>query len=425
VTDFDRATLRKVAWRFLPFLILAYIVNYLDRTALSVAALTMNQDLGFTSRQFGFAAGMFFVGYCLFEVPSNLALYRYGARVWLTRIMITWGLASAATALVVGPNSFYLIRFLLGVAEAGFFPGVAYFLSTWFPRAYRARILAWFLLGIPASSLVGSPIAGMLLELNGTWGIAGWKWLFILTSAPAILLGVMLPFFLSNRPEEAKWLTPDERAAVLSLLEGEKTEQSQMSHHATGLKAAFTDIRVLILAACQFGLIVGSYGIGVWLPLIIKTKEISNLHVSFISAIPYLFATFVPIIWAAYSDKKDNKVNSVVIGCLVAAAGLMLSMQAQTLSVGLIGITLALIGINTARAIFWAIPTRFLSGVASAGGLAMINSVGTVGGFVGPSMIGMLKDATGSFHAGLFGMAIFLILSALLAGSLHYFNRQP
>ena len=423
MTDFERATLRKIAWRFLPFLILAYIVNYLDRTALSVAALTMNQDLGFTARQFGFAAGMFFVGYCLFEVPSNLALYRYGARVWLTRIMITWGIASAATALVVGPNSFYLIRFLLGVAEAGFFPGVAYFLSTWFPRAYRARILAWFLLGIPASSLVGSPIAGVLLELNGAWGIAGWKWLFILISAPAVILGVLLPFVLSNRPEEAKWLTPDERSAVMSLLERERTEPTQ-TRHATGLKAAFTDVRVLVLAACQFGLIVGSYGIGVWLPLIVKTKEMSNLYVSVISAIPYLFATFVPIVWAAYSDKKDNKVNSVVLGCLVAAAGLMLSMQAGTLSVGLLGITLALVGINAARAIFWAIPTRFLSGAASAGGLALINSVGTVGGFVGPSMIGMLKDATGSFHAGLLGMAIFLVLSAMLAGSLHYFNRQ-
>jgi MFS transporter, ACS family, tartrate transporter len=419
VSDTERAVLRKVAWRFLPLLIIAYIVNYLDRTSLSVAALTMNRELGFTATQFGYAAGMFFVGYCLFEIPSNLALYRYGARLWLTRIMITWGLASAATAFVIGPQSFYVIRFLLGVAEAGFFPGVAYFLSSWFPKVYRGRILAWFLLGIPASSLIGSPVAGLLLELNGVAGLAGWKWMFILISAPAVVLGCFFPFVLSDTPDDARWLSAEERATLKSMLASEVRER-----HTTHFGAALRDPRVLILAATQFGLIVGSYGIGIWLPQIIKTRALSNLQVSMLAAIPYIFATFGPIVWAAYSDRKDNNINNVVAGCALAAFGLLLSMEATSLPLALFGITLALLGINAARAIFWAIPTRFLSGSAAAGGLAFINSVGTAGGFVGPSMIGLLKDATGSFSAGLVGMAAFLVLSAVLAGSLRIFIRQ-
>jgi MFS transporter, ACS family, tartrate transporter len=291
VSDIEKAVLHKVAWRFLPLLIIAYLVNYLDRTSLSVAALTMNRDLGLTATQFGYAAGMFFVGYCLFEIPSNLALYRYGARMWLTRIIVTWGLVSAATALVAGPNSFYVVRFLLGTAEAGFFPGVAYFLSCWFPKEYRARILAWFLLAIPASSLVGTPIAGLLLDFNGHAGLAGWKWMFILISIPAVLLGCIFPFILANTPNDAKWLSADERATLKAMLANEVREG-----HKTALGAALRDPRVLILAATQFGLIVGSYGIGIWLPQIVKTHALTNLQASLVAAFPYLFATFGPIV---------------------------------------------------------------------------------------------------------------------------------
>jgi MFS family permease len=296
---------------------------------------------------------------------------------------------------------------------------VAYFLSSWFPKVYRGRILAWFLLGIPASSLIGSPVAGLLLELNGVAGLAGWKWMFILISAPAVVLGCFFPFVLSDTPDDAKWLSADERATLKSMLASEVRER-----HTTHFGAALRDPRVLILAATQFGLIVGSYGIGIWLPQIIKTRALSNLQVSMLAAIPYIFATFGPIVWAAYSDRKDNNINNVVAGCALAAFGLLLSMKATSLPLALFGITLALLGINAARAIFWAIPTRFLSGSAAAGGLAFINSVGTAGGFVGPSMIGLLKDATGSFSAGLIGMAAFLVLSAVLAGSLRIFIRQ-
>ncbi|GAB2900833.1 MFS transporter [Paraburkholderia jirisanensis] len=413
MSDMEKAVLRKVAWRFLPLLIIAYIVNYLDRTSLGVAALTMNHDLHLSATEFGYAAGIFFVGYCLFEVPSNLALYRYGAKIWLTRIIVTWGIVSACTAWVSGPVSFYIVRFLLGAAEAGFFPGVAYFLSCWFPKVYRARILAWFLLAIPASSLIGTPIAGMLLDLNGYAGLAGWKWMFVLVSVPAVLLGCLFPFVLADSPRDARWLSNEERVTLEAMLAAETRVA-----HKTSLGAALRDRRVLILAASQFGLIVGSYGIGVWLPQIVKTHVHDNHLVSWIAAIPYLFATFAPIAWAAWSDRKDNKVGSVAAGSALAALGLLLSLESSSFLLSMLGITLALVGINAARAIFWAIPARFLTGAAAAGGFAFINSVGTIGGFVGPSMIGVLKDWQGSFDAGLIGMAGFLILSALLAASL-------
>ncbi|WLE59532.1 MFS transporter [Burkholderia plantarii] len=413
MTDLEKAVLRKVAWRFLPLLIVAYIVNYLDRTSLGVAALTMNHDLHLTASEFGCAAGIFFVGYCLFEVPSNLALYRYGAKFWLTRIIITWGVVSACTAWVSGPVSFYIVRFLLGAAEAGFFPGVAYFLSSWFPKAYRARILAWFLLAIPASSLIGTPIAGWLLDLNGAAGLAGWKWMFVLVSLPAVLLGCVFPMVLANSPRDAKWLTDTERVTLESML----AEESKTTHKSR-LGEALLDPRLLILAATQFGLIVGSYGIGVWLPQIVKQHVNDNHLVTLVSAIPYLFATFGPIVWAAWSDKTDNKIGNVVAGSALSAVGLILSLYSSSLLMSMLGITLALLGINAARAIFWAIPPRFLTGAAAAGGFAFINSVGTIGGFVGPAMIGVLKDWQGSFSAGLIGMAAFLALSALLAASL-------
>jgi MFS family permease len=412
--------LRKIAWRFLPLLILVYLLNYLDRTSISVAALTMNRALGFTATQFGFAAGVFFVGYCLFEVPSNLALYKFGSRIWLTRITITWGLASAATALVTGPMTFYAVRFLLGVAEAGFFPGVIYFLSGWFPKEYRARILAWFMLGIPASSLIGTPIAGLLLGMNGIAGLAGWKWLFLLVSVPVVLVGCVMPFLIVDTPQQARWLSADERSLLQGMLDREVREK-----HHTSFRSTLVDTRVFILALIQFGFLAGSYGIGVWLPQIFKRSElhVSNFRISILSALPYLFAMVGQILWAAYSDKKDNKIGSIVVSCLLGAAGLFLSVQGHSFSRSVLGITIALIGINAARAIFWAIPPRFLSGAAAAGGFAFINTIGTIGGFVGPYMVGFLKDATGSFTAGLRGMAGLLVLTAIMAGTLKLLMR--
>lgn len=409
----QQSALRKTAWRLVPLLTVAYVFNYLDRTCIGFAALTMNRDIGLTAGQFGLGAGIFFIGYCVFEVPSNLAMYRFGARRWLARIMISWGIMSALTAFVVGPNSFFLVRLLLGVAEAGFFPGVTFFLAAWFPAQYRTRMLAWFLLGIPVSSLIGGPVCGLLLELDGVWGLQGWKWLFLVVSLPCVILGGLILTTLADRPQEASWLTQPERDAIDAMLRDEVRERPKSS-----VLAAIADPRVLILALVQFGFTLGSYGIGIWLPLIVKEYHLSNLAVGFVTAVPYLFASLGMMAWAWHVDRTGKKIFHLAITCLLGAIGLAASVISGALLPALIGLTVALIGVTAARAVFWTIPTRFLTGVAAAGGLAFINTIGTLGGFAGPYMMGELRQITGSFESGLLAMSAVLVVATLLAASL-------
>jgi ACS family tartrate transporter-like MFS transporter len=413
--DVERRAFSKIAWRILPVLVLSYIFNYIDRTNIAVAGLTMNHDIGLTASQFGYGAGILFLGYCLFEVPSNLLLYRFGARLWIARIMVSWGVISGAMMFVSGPKSFYLLRFLLGVAEAGFFPGVAYYLSSWFPATYRARIIGWFLVAIPASSLIGSPLSAFLMRLDGTLGIAGWKWLYMLESIPCILLGFAVAVLMTERPEEARWLSAAERDVVTARLRGEKRVRP-----VSTLLAAFTDRRVWLLSGIYLGFSIGSYGIQIWLPLIIKQEGFSNFNVGLLTAIPYLFSVIGMILWASSVDRYGRRINNVVITCLLGALGFFVALKSGSFSVSMVGLSLALVGVNSARAVFWAIPPRFLTGIAAAGGLALINSVGTAGGFVGPSIIGWLKQETGSFTAGLMAMSGFLLVAALLSVVLKY-----
>jgi MFS transporter, ACS family, tartrate transporter len=410
-----RSVTRKVALRFVPLLSIAYLFNYLDRTSLGFAALTMNRELGLSASQFGFAAGIFFLGYSVFEIPSNLMLYRFGARRWLARIMISWGLVSAATAFVVGPNSLYAVRLALGIAEAGFFPGVTFFLAAWFPAQYRTRVLAWFLVGIPASSLIGGPVCGALLGMDGTWGFAGWQWLFFLVSLPCIPLGLLTLRFLSDRPESATWLSPNERDTLRDALTSEERERPHAS-----LLDALKDTRVLILAAVQFGFTLGSYGIGIWLPLILKEYQLTNFVIGWVSAIPYLFATIGMIVWARYVDQRGRRIFNLAIACFLGGAGLLAPILSGSLMLSLTGFSLALIGVTAARAIFWTIPTRFLTGVAAAGGLAFINSIATVGGFVGPSAMGWLRESSGSYVIGLVAVAGIMIAATIAALSLKF-----
>ena len=408
-----QSAVRKAALRFVPLLTIAYLFNYLDRTSLGFAALTMNKQLGLSASQFGLAAGIFFLGYSSFEIPSNLLLYRFGARRWLARIMISWGIVSTAMVFVVGPNSFYALRLLLGIAEAGFFPGVTFFLAAWFPVQFRTRMLAWFLIGIPVSSLVGGPICGALLQMEGIWGLAGWQWLFIGVSLPCIPLGLLTLRWLADRPETATWLTPDERDALNHTLSSEVRERSPVSW-----LAALKDSRVLILAVIQFGFTLASYGIGIFLPLILKEYHLSNWAIGWISAIPYVFASAGMILWARYVDQKGRRIANLAIACLLGGAGLVAPILSGSLAIGLIGFSAALVGVTAARAIFWTIPTRFLTGVAAAGGLAFINSIGTVGGFAGPSMMGWLREFSGSYIAGLTAMAAIMIAAMLASMSL-------
>src|SRR3984893_14439769 len=414
-----QSAVRKAALRFVPLLTIAYLFNYLDRTSLGFAALTMNQQLGLSAGQFGLAAGIFFLGYTLFEIPSTLMLYRFGARRWLARIMITWGLVSTAMVFVVGPNSFYALRLLLGIAEAGIFPGVTFFLAAWFPVQFRTRMLAWFLIGIPVSSLVGGPICGLLLQMEGIWGLAGWQWLFIGVSLPCIPLGLLTLRWLADRPQTATWLTPDERDALDHTLSSEVRERSPASWLAT-----LRDSRVLILAAIQFGFTLASYGIGIFLPLILKEYHLSNWAIGWNSAIPYLFASAGMILWARYVDRRGRRVVNLAGACLLGGAGLVAPIVSGSLSLALIGFSVALVGVTAARAIFWTIPTRFLTGMAAAGGLAFINSVGTLGGFIGPSIMGCFKDPTGSFSTGLVAVPGFLLLASIFSISLKLFVRN-
>jgi MFS family permease len=409
----QEAVLKKIAWRIVPLLTLAYIVNYLDRTNIGFAALTMNKELGFTATEFGIGAGVLFIGYTVFEVPSNLALYRFGARRWIARIMITWGIVSALTALVVGVKSYYLARFALGVAEAGFFPGVAYYFAAWFPTQYRTRMLAWFLVAIPLSSVVGGPISGLLLELDGMLGLKGWQWLFIIEGIPAVILGIVVLRVLADRPDDATWLSEKERVILKGMLDAERRERPKSS-----VLTAVSDPRVVILAVVQFGFTLGSYGVGIFLPQIIKTSDLSNMVVSFLAAVPYVFASVGMIWWAWRVDRTGKKIGNLTIACAVAALGLAASVLSSNLVVALGALTVALVGITSARAIFWPIPTRFLSGVGAAAGLAFINSIGTIGGFAGPSLMGVMRDYTGSFTAGLLAMAGILLLTTLLAACL-------
>jgi len=417
----ERQVFAKIGWRLMPVLTTAYVLNYLDRTNVSFAALTMNQAVGLTATQFGLGSGLFFfIGYCLLEIPSNVALYRYGARRWLSRIMISWGVASAAMALTSGPNSFYALRLLLGAAEAGFFPGVAFYLSTWFPGEYRTRIIASFMVAIPISAVIGGPVSGLLLGLDGRLGLAGWQWLFLVEGLPAALVGVLLLVTLPDRPEDAAWLTDDERRIVRERLAAERRPK-EVRHLSVALK----DVRVLILAGVQFGFLVGSYGIGIFLPQILDTGRLTDLQIGFVTSACYAVASVTMIVWAARVDRRGNKVGNLAAACLVAAGGFVGSIAfSDNLWVSVLGIMVAVSGVNAARALFWTIPPRFLTGMAAAGGLAFINSIGTTGGFVGPVFMGWMRDYTGSFAAGQMALGGFLLLAALLAWSLKRFEAE-
>jgi MFS transporter, ACS family, tartrate transporter len=410
---------RKAITRLVPVLIVAFVLAYIDRTNIGFAALSMNKEIGLSPIQFGWGAGILFFGYCTFELPSNWALYKVGARVWLARIMVTWGILSALTALVVGPSSFYTLRFLLGVAEAGFTPGAMLFFAAWFPSRYRSRILSWFQMSVPIASLISGPLSAAILQADGLFGVAGWQWLFIVEGVPAALLGVGLYFMLADRPSEARWLTAEEQVAITSAMAAE-----QLAGPVHRFWAAIADKRVLMLAAIQFGFTIGSYGVAIWLPLILKGHDLSTTAIGWLAALPYLCGCIATVTWSAHVDRTGQRINNLVLACLVGAAGLVTSVLFSSLELSLLGICVALVGITAARGIFWSIPPRFLAGLGAAGGLAFINSIGTLGGVFGPLVMGWLREATGSFNMGLLVMAALIALSAVLTLAFRLLLKQ-
>ena len=401
----------KMLRRILPFLFVCYVVSYLDRVNVGFAALTMNHDIGLTATAFGIGAGLFFFGYFIAEIPSNLIMMRVGARLWIARIMITWGLVSAATAFVTGPIQFGIARFLLGLGEAGFVPGVFLYLGMWFPAAIRARATALFLLGIPVANIIGSPISGSLIQLEG-FGLKGWQWLLVLEAVPAVLLGIACLFVLTDKPEKAGWLSASERDLLVSKLAAEKAA-IEKKHNFT-LAQALRNWRVLTLAVVNFCSIIGSLGIGLWLPQIIRQLGLETSVVGFVAAIPYICGAIAMVLWGRMSDRGSDRTIYPAISLFVGSAALLASAFTPSPFATIAALCVAVAGINSFVATFWAVPSGFLTGRAAAGGIAMIVSIGNLGGFVGPYLIGFVRDLSGGFTAPLVTIGCCLLFGATL-----------
>jgi ACS family tartrate transporter-like MFS transporter len=408
----EKRTLRKVTRRLIPFLLLLYIVAWLDRVNVGFAALQMNHALGFSDAVYGFGAGVFFVGYALCEIPSNLILARVGARLWIARIMFTWGLISLSMMFVRSATSFYILRFLLGVAEAGFLPGIIYYLTHWYPGVGRARAVSWFMSAIPLSIVVGGPIAGLLLSMNGLLGLAGWQWLYLVEGSPAVVLGVVVLFYLTERPEQARWLNAEERDWLSGRIRAE--QELAEKQYRVSLRQTFSHPTVWHLTFIMFACQTGSYGLTLWVPQIIKAfSGLSDLLVGALSAIPYVAAAIGMVLIGWNSDRTRERFWHIALPCVLAAIGFTASAYLTSPVPAMIALTVAAIGDLGSRGPFWALPGRFLTGSASAAGIALINTFASIGGFIGPYAVGLIKNETGAFTGGLVMLALLLLVGAI------------
>jgi MFS transporter, ACS family, tartrate transporter len=405
----ERAVVRKAMWRLLPFLILVYFIAYLDRVNVGFAALTMREDLALTATAFGQGAGIFFLAYFLFEVPSNFALKRFGARVWIARIMVTWGIISVSMAFVTGTTSFLVLRFLLGVAEAGFFPGMVLYLTFWFPNSVRAGILGLFIIANPASTIIGAPVSTALLGTS-LFGLAGWQTMFIVEGLPAILLGFVVLFVLCDSPAKAKWLSEREREVLLTAV---RRDESRNTH--TSLRDGLASPQVWWFSLLYAALMMGVYGFGLWAPQIIKASgDLTNQQVGWVLIIPYAFATVAMVLWGRHSDRTGERTWHLAIPAAVGAVGFLIGSFSENFYLAVGGYTLGAMGIYGCLPLFWSLPTAILGGTAAAGGIALINSIGNLSGYFGPSIIGKLKDLTQSYTAGMLVVAASLAVASVL-----------
>ena len=410
--------LRKIAWRILPFPLLLAVLNYLDRANIAFASLEMNKDLGFGPAVYGFGAGVFFISYCLLEIPSNLVMVRVGVRRWIARIAITWGLIAIATAWIQGEVSFYVMRFLLGAAEAGFLPAIMYYLRNWFPAQSRGKLLAIYMSNTAIANILGGPLAAWLMtSFDGAFGLRGWQMLFIIEGLPSVIFGVLALFWMTERPRDASWLSSSEKVWLEQTLDSET--KAQGARALSGLKEGLLDIRVILITALCYFLIVGNFGVVFWLPQIIKSLgNLSITQVGLLTSIPYIFACAAMIAWGAHSDRTGDRKWHLAAGALVGALGLTQAALTTHPVFAFIGLCIAAIGIWSMFGVFWALPSDFLSGRAAAGGLALINSVGTFGGFCGPFIVGYVRERTGTFTASLLVLATSLLICAVIASFL-------
>lgn len=413
ISDIEARVSRKLLWRIIPFVMLLYFVSFLDRVNVGFAAMSMNRAVGLSPAAFGLGGGLFFIGYVLFEIPSNLILDRVGARVWIARVMVTWGLVAAASAFVTGPRSFYALRFLLGVAEAGFFPGIILYLNRWFPVRQRAVAAAWFMAAAPLSTAIGSPLSGAIMQLPPLGGLVDWQLLYLIEALPAVVLGFVVLRRMTDTPAKAAWLGAPERDWLVARLAAEAGERRSEAH-TDAVWDALRDPRVLVLALIYFGTSAGLYTVGLWAPLMIQRYGFSPWQTGLLSGIPSVLAIAAMLWWAAHSDRTRERTWHVAIPCLVACAGFLLAARAQGIAPFIVALVIVNVGISAAKPPLWAMPAAFLSGAGAAAGIAMINSIGNLGGFVGPYAIGRLKAADGGYGAGLCVVAAMLGFSALL-----------
>ncbi len=418
--------LSRIRWRLLPFLGLLYIASFLDRVNISFAKLTMDRTIGMSDATYGFAAGVFFVGYFLFEVPSNLILAKVGARRWIARILITWGLVSAATAFVSGPKEFVAMRFVLGLAEAGFFPGILLYLTYWFPAAERAKVIGLFMVAVPLASVIGSPISGALLGLGaahglgGAPGLQGWQWLFLLEGLPAVALGLLCFALLPDTPRDAKWLAPEQREWLLSTLARERTVVARWGR--ASWRAAFAQPAVWLLSLIYFSVVLGLYGLGFWLPTLISRFGVAVTHIGWIAALPALCGTLFMVGWARRSDRRRERIGHLILPALLGFLGFVGAGHAHSLAAQIVCLSVASMGIYGALPIFWTLPSAVLSGAALAAGIALINSLGNLGGYLGPQVVSR-STRSGDFGPALIFLGLMMLLAATLAavvgGRLH------
>ncbi len=411
------AVIRKAFFRLMPILLLAYVLAYLDRVNISFAALTMREDLGLTAQFFGMGAGLFFLGYFLFEIPSNIFLTKVGARRWISRIMITWGAISACMAFVTGDVSFVALRFLLGAAEAGFFPGIILYLTFWFPKDYRSRIIAVFMLSIPLSLAVGAPISTALLGLDGTMGLHGWQWLFIIEGVPTVLVGILFLMIMPDTPKDAKWLTEEEKSTILGILEAEKAEIAKKFN--SNASAALKQPIIWVLAFVYISNVTANIGLSSFLPLIIKEHgDFTNMQIGWITSIPYFVGVVGSLLFGFLSDKFKIPFTLLFIAISITGLGLIgagYMYSEAIIALAIVAISMAGIGIYGFKAPFWTLPSLFLTGAAAATGIALINSVGNLGGFVGPVVIGWIRESTGSYAYGLYFLGSLSVLASIVS----------
>ncbi|MCP2262356.1 Major Facilitator Superfamily protein [Streptoalloteichus tenebrarius] len=431
VDELRSRTLRKVTWRLVPFLCLLYFVNYLDRVNIGFAGPNgLTQELGLSATAFGFASGVFFVGYLLLEVPSNLALHRFGARRWIARIMLTWGVVATAMAFVPNAPTLHVLRFLLGIAEAGFFPGIILYLTYWFPSARRARVVALFMAAVPVSSAIGATVSSLLLQYGeGVFGLSGWRFMFLAEGVPALGLAVVTWLFLTDGPARARWLAPEEREWLTAELAAEQaaTERS----HGWSLRRALTHPRVLGLAVVYAGVVYGLYALGFFLPTIIAGFEqqygtrYGVVERGLINAVPYVVSAVVMVWWARHGDRTGERVWHVALPALVGGLAIPVALYLGNPLAAMVAVTVCAVGVLSAMPTFWQLPTRFLTGAAAAGAIGLVNSLGNVSGFVAPYVTGSLRDLTGSQRPGLWLVGLAMVLSAVMALVLGAAPRRP